>query len=223
MSALLTMFKSNGAAHARLLAGPILIVMVLGMMVLPLPPWLLDAMISLFTSVALWRQQLPVGARVHGIITDGGRAANIIPGRAAASFMLRARDQETYERIKARFEDLVRAAALAADCTSEVTFSGASTAMRDNEVLVGLWAANMRALGIEDGDPVPELAGSSDMGNVSNDGKTLWLSGRYDDVVYAIDTTSGNVVKIPVGAEPHGLTVWPQPGRYSLGHTGNMR
>jgi YVTN family beta-propeller protein len=70
--------------------------------------------------------------------------------------------------------------------------------------------------------PVPG-GGSPDMGNVSNDGKTLWLSGRYDDVVYAIDTTSGNMIKIPVGAEPHGLTVWPQPGRYSLGHTGNMR
>jgi len=70
--------------------------------------------------------------------------------------------------------------------------------------------------------PVPG-GGSPDMGNVSNDGKTLWLSGRYDDVVYAIDTTSGNMTKIPVGAEPHGLTVWPQPGRYSLGHTGNMR
>jgi YVTN family beta-propeller protein len=55
------------------------------------------------------------------------------------------------------------------------------------------------------------------------DGKTLWLAGRYDDVVYAIDTTTGQVTKIPVGKEPHGLTVWPQPGRYSLGHTGNMR
>jgi len=70
--------------------------------------------------------------------------------------------------------------------------------------------------------PIPG-GGSPDMGNVSADGKTLWLSGRYDDVVYAIDTNSGNVVKIPVGREPHGLTVWPQPGRYSLGHTGNMR
>ena len=58
---------------------------------------------------------------------------------------------------------------------------------------------------------------------MSNDGKTLWLSGRYDDVVYAIDTTTGNMTKTTVGAEPHGLTVWPQPGRYSLGHTGNMR
>jgi YVTN family beta-propeller protein len=65
--------------------------------------------------------------------------------------------------------------------------------------------------------------GSPDMGNVSADGKTLWLSGRFDDVVYAINTTNGATVKVPVGREPHGLTVWPQPGRYSLGHTGNMR
>lgn len=66
-------------------------------------------------------------------------------------------------------------------------------------------------------------AGSPDMGNVSVDGKQLWLSGRYDNVVYVIDTTSGEVRTIPVGKEPHGLTLWPQPGRYSLGHTGNMR
>ena len=70
--------------------------------------------------------------------------------------------------------------------------------------------------------PIPG-GGSPDMGNVSVDGKTLWLSGRYDNVVYAIDTATGQVRSIPVGKEPHGLTVWPQPGRYSLGHTGNMR
>jgi YVTN family beta-propeller protein len=70
--------------------------------------------------------------------------------------------------------------------------------------------------------PIPG-GGSPDMGNVSVDGKTLWLSGRFDNVVYAIDTTSGEVRSIPVGKEPHGLTVWPQPGRYCLGHTGNMR
>jgi YVTN family beta-propeller protein len=70
--------------------------------------------------------------------------------------------------------------------------------------------------------PIPG-GGSPDMGNVSADGRQLWLSGRYDDVVYVFDTTSGAVQKIPVGKEPHGLTVWPQPGRYSLGHTGNMR
>ncbi|TGQ57683.1 YncE family protein [Mesorhizobium sp. M1C.F.Ca.ET.193.01.1.1] len=70
--------------------------------------------------------------------------------------------------------------------------------------------------------PIPE-GGSPDMGNVSADGKQLWLSGRFDSEVYMIDTTSGAVTKIRVGVEPHGLTVWPQPGRYSQGHTGNMR
>jgi YVTN family beta-propeller protein len=70
--------------------------------------------------------------------------------------------------------------------------------------------------------PIPG-GGSPDMGNVSADGKVLWLSGRFDDVVYAIDTTTGEVKSVRVGKEPHGLTVWPQPGRYSLGHTGNLR
>jgi len=70
--------------------------------------------------------------------------------------------------------------------------------------------------------PVPG-GGSPDMGNVTADGRYLWLSGRFDDVVYAFDTTNGEVRKIPVGAEPHGLAVWPQPGRYSLGHTGILR
>ncbi len=65
--------------------------------------------------------------------------------------------------------------------------------------------------------------GSPDMGNVSADGKHLWLSGRYDNVVYRFDTETGAVDKVKVGREPHGLTVWPQPGRYSLGHTGNLR
>lgn len=70
--------------------------------------------------------------------------------------------------------------------------------------------------------PIPG-GGSPDMGNVSADGRYLWLSGRFDDIVYRIDTGSGAVDKIKVSGEPHGLTVWPQPGRYSLGHTGNLR
>jgi YVTN family beta-propeller protein len=66
--------------------------------------------------------------------------------------------------------------------------------------------------------------GSPDMGDVSANGKVLWLSGRYNSVVYAIETRTGKLIaRIPVGASPHGLSVWPQPGRYSLGHTGNMR
>src|SRR6266542_20725 len=66
--------------------------------------------------------------------------------------------------------------------------------------------------------------GSPDMGGVSADGKVLWLSGRYNGEVYAIDTRSGRLLaRIPVGAGPHGLCVYPQPGRYSLGHTGVFR
>jgi DNA-binding beta-propeller fold protein YncE len=70
--------------------------------------------------------------------------------------------------------------------------------------------------------PIP--GGSPDMGNVSANGRVLWLSGRYDDQAYAIDTRSGKLLaRVPVGAGPHGICVWPQPGRYSLGHTGIMR
>jgi DNA-binding beta-propeller fold protein YncE len=66
--------------------------------------------------------------------------------------------------------------------------------------------------------------GSPDMGNVSASGRVLWLSGRYDASIYAIDTRTGRLLaRIQVGNGPHGLCMWPQPGRYSLGHTGIMR
>jgi YVTN family beta-propeller protein len=66
--------------------------------------------------------------------------------------------------------------------------------------------------------------GSPDMGNISADGRMFWVSGRYSDEVYAIDVADWKLVaRIPVGRGPHGLTVWPQPGRYSTGHTGVMR
>ncbi|MGW0993142.1 YVTN family beta-propeller repeat protein [Streptomyces sp. NPDC002523] len=66
--------------------------------------------------------------------------------------------------------------------------------------------------------------GSPDMGGVSSDGKVLWLSGRYNAEVYAIDTRNGTLLaRIKVGKGPHGLAVYPQPGRYSLGHTGIFR
>jgi DNA-binding beta-propeller fold protein YncE len=66
--------------------------------------------------------------------------------------------------------------------------------------------------------------GSPDMGGVSADGRVLWLSGRYNGVVYALSTRTGRLLaRIAVGAGPHGVCVWPQPGRYSLGHTGDLR
>ncbi|HEU4973676.1 MAG TPA: YncE family protein [Baekduia sp.] len=66
--------------------------------------------------------------------------------------------------------------------------------------------------------------GSPDMGGVSANGRVLWLSGRYDSEVYAISTRTGRLLhRIPVGEGPHGMCVWPQPGRYSIGHTGILR
>jgi len=66
--------------------------------------------------------------------------------------------------------------------------------------------------------------GTPDMGGVSPDGKVLWLAGRYSSTVYALSTTNGHLIgRIAVGMQPHGLCVWPQPGRFSLGHTGVTR
>ncbi|MDQ6909229.1 MAG: hypothetical protein M3Z84_00345 [Actinomycetota bacterium] len=66
--------------------------------------------------------------------------------------------------------------------------------------------------------------GSPDMGGVSSDGNQFWVSGRYNSEVYVLDTRSGELLaRIPVGKGPHGVAIFPQPGRYSLGHTGNYR
>jgi len=133
-------------------------------------PWkgrnALDAMVQLFTSVGLWRQQLRDTARVHGIITEGGTAANIIPDRTSAWFMIRADDQAYYDEMKDRFTRMAEAAALATSTTVDVIYSGGATTMRNNQPLVERFRANMAAYGIEDMGDDPN-AGSTDMANVS--------------------------------------------------------
>jgi amidohydrolase len=133
-------------------------------------PWkgrnALDAMVLLFSSVGLWRQQLRTDARVHGIIQEGGTAANIIPDRTRAWFMLRSADQGYYEEMKGRFRELAEAAALATGTTVDVTFSGGATTMKPNGTLERRWVENAAAYGIVDQGPDPN-SGSTDMGNVS--------------------------------------------------------
>jgi YVTN family beta-propeller protein len=87
---------------------------------------------------------------------------------------------------------------------------------------------SVTVLSFRTGKPVKKWrlpgGGSPDMGGVSADGRVLWLSGRYNAEVYAISTVTGKLLhRIPVGDGPHGLCVWPQPGRYSIGHTGILR
>jgi amidohydrolase len=133
-------------------------------------PWMgrnaLDAMIQLFVSVGLWRQQLPTHCRVHGVIQEGGTAANIIPSRTKAWFMIRSADQAYYEVMKRRFIDLCEAAAKAADVEVTVEFSGYASTMKHNSVIADLWVANADAYGIPDMGPDP-TSGSTDMANVS--------------------------------------------------------
>ena len=133
-------------------------------------PWrglnALDALITLFSSVGLWRQQLRPTARVHGIIREGGTAANIIPDRTSAWFMLRSDDQAYYEEMKARFIAMCEAAALATGTAVEVKVSGGATTMRNNQVLAERFRANMAAYGIDDMGDDPN-SGSTDMANVS--------------------------------------------------------
>lgn len=123
-------------------------------------------LISLFTSVGLWRQQLRPTSRVHGIIREGGTAANIIPDRASAWFMLRSADNAYYEDMKARFTTMAEAAAASTGTTVEVTYPGGATTMRNNRVLADRFRTNMAAYGIEDMGDDPS-AGSTDMANVS--------------------------------------------------------
>jgi amidohydrolase len=133
-------------------------------------PWegrnALDAMIALFSSVGLWRQQLPPHCRVHGIIQEGGTAANIIPDRTRAWFMIRSADQAYYEVMKARFRKLCEAAAIAADVDVEVEFSGFASTMKTNRPSADRWVANAEAYGIVDQGP-DGTSGSTDMANVS--------------------------------------------------------
>ena len=133
-------------------------------------PWMgrnaLDALITLFNAVGLWRQQLRPASRVHGIIQEGGTAANIIPDRTAAWFMIRSEDPAEYQRMRERFEAMCEAAALATGTSVEVTFSGYASTMVNNPVLAERFRSNMGAYGIVDMGDDPN-AGSTDMANVS--------------------------------------------------------
>ena len=155
-------------------------------------PWrgknALDAMINLFVSVGLWRQQLRPTARVHGIIREGGTAANIIPDRTAAWFMLRSDDDAEYRQMRERFTAMCEAASMATDTTVNVTYSGGATTMRNNRVLAERFRANMGAYGIVDQGDDPN-AGSTDMANVS------WVCPTiHPDLAIAPEGTPGHSI-----------------------------
>jgi len=135
-------------------------------------PWegvnALDACVQTYNAVAMLRQQVRPDCRIHGIITSGGAAANIIPEHASATFYMRAPriDQmwDLYRRVVACAEG----AAQAAGCRLKVTqHESVYEPMKSSRVLLDLFAANMKSVGLAEGEPIPDRKGSSDVGNVS--------------------------------------------------------
>lgn len=135
-------------------------------------PWVginaLDACIQTFNAVSMLRQQVRPDCRIHGIITNGGAAPNIIPEYAAAAFYVRAPRIDTmwelYKRVVACAEGAARAAGAGLKVTQH---DNVYEPMNSNKVLLDLFAANMKTAGLVEGEPIPDRLGSSDIGNVS--------------------------------------------------------
>ena len=129
----------------------------------------LDAVILFFNSVGLLRQQLRGDVRVHGIITDGGKAQNIIPERAAASFYVRAKDLLELASVKERVINCAKGAAVSAGCTMDFAEVGDLNApMKINQAFANVYRRSLWHLGLSEEEDAPEKsAGSSDIGNVS--------------------------------------------------------
>jgi len=164
-------------------------------------PWkglnALDALILLFNGVALWRQQLRPSSRVHGIVQEGGTAANIIPDRAKAWFMIRSDDRAYYETMRTRFVEIAEGAARQAGVSVEIAFTGGATTMNTNDALARRWIANAEAYGVIDQGPDP-FAGSTDMGNVSWVVPTI-----HPDLAIVATTTPGHSIAFrDAAAEP---------------------
>jgi amidohydrolase len=136
-------------------------------------PWegvnALDAVIATFNAVSMMRQQVRPDCRIHGIITNGGAAANIIPEYASAVFYVRAPRIDVMWDLYKRVQACAEGAARATGCTLKATqySDNVYEPLKRNQTLLDLFAANMRTAGLEEGPPVLDRLGSSDVGNVS--------------------------------------------------------
>ncbi|HBR18292.1 MAG: hydrolase [Deltaproteobacteria bacterium RIFCSPLOWO2_12_FULL_43_16] len=129
----------------------------------------LDAVIQTFNSINAMRQQLRNDVRIHGIITDGGVAPNIIPEKASASFYVRAKDLDELYSVKERVLNCARGAALATGCELTIEEGADMNApLKLNKALADIYRRQMEFLGLKEDDfPMDKNAGSSDIGNVS--------------------------------------------------------
>ena len=141
-------------------------------------PWLgknaLDAIVLLHTMVAQWRQHLKPGERVHGIITHGGAAPNIVPDLTSGRWYVRTPVDEDLEAMIARFRSMADAAAAATGCTAELAIDPMNRCrtMLNNPTLLEVWRRHLADAGVAD-DPIDPNAGSTDMANVSHEVPTI--------------------------------------------------
>ena len=128
----------------------------------------LDALVSAYQAIAQLRQHIPASQRVHGIITDGGQAANIVPEHAAGLFFVRAANRDDLQSLEERVRECFRAGAVATGAELSITTQGEDyDDLVTNEPLAALYAANLSTLGRELSD-AGRITGSTDMGNVSH-------------------------------------------------------
>jgi metal-dependent amidase/aminoacylase/carboxypeptidase family protein len=124
--------------------------------------------IQTFNNVSMLRQQVRPDARIHGIVTQGGAAPNIIPEAAAALFYVRAAQLDYMWELRTRVVACAEGAAQATGCRVKVVdYENAYEPMRRNATLLGLFRANMETLGLSESPEVKDRLGSSDVGNVS--------------------------------------------------------
>lgn len=135
----------------------------------------LDGVVQLLVAIGLLRQQLPRSARIHAIVTDGGRAPNVIPERGAARVWVRALEQSTLESVTARVQACARGAAEASGTRLEVIeLAGASPPMRPNLALADVYRRQLARLGLAETDHAPDTnIGSSDITHVSRVAPTI--------------------------------------------------
>jgi metal-dependent amidase/aminoacylase/carboxypeptidase family protein len=136
-------------------------------------PWegvnALDAVIQTFNNVSMLRQQIRPQARVHGIVTQGGVAPNIIPEAAACTLYVREAQLDRMWDLRRRVVACAEGAAQATGCTlTVVDFEAPYEPLKRNDTLLELFRANMKTTGAVESPPIPDRLGSSDIGNVSH-------------------------------------------------------
>ena len=128
----------------------------------------LDGVMLFFAGINAWRQQMPAEARVHGIVTDGGEAPNIIPGRAACRFFLRHPEEGVLDTMERRFRDIAHGAELMTGTTAEIVQCDQPyRARRPNRRMNSLYFTAAEAVGLTPVIPTDLRRGSSDFGDFS--------------------------------------------------------